>query len=510
MFIRKNQRGEQISKPLVSIFVARTENSDFYENAMSWLTRQDYDNIEIITDNLDLQSANGDYILVTDGQTCYEPNAVSMLVDAVQENNSDIVFFNMDVHWEHNSDKRISDSLNCAYIFSEYRINGQPVVNGDFFNGINPYPEACFIRRTFLVRNNIKFDNPKIFVRQMLMHNPSVWTLTHHLGHHIVGLTDGARNPADFMASVLDTYNLLRTYAGARFATRRWLPVIDQMILILSLDTAFGSMSKVVPMDMIPQCSIHLVDHCNLNCKSCSHFSCLARAGDFELKLSDFKRDIKRLRRITGGKIGILELYGGEPLLHPDVIPFMKYARRYFPRAMIRFITNGILLPHQKPEFWRAVHRYRVLISPTKYPIHVDWDRVAQLANQYKCALDFFGGTGYCQKTLYHKPLDLSGQQNGAISYINCQHTRCINLYQGRLYHCPIVAYIKYFNREFNKNLPVCRSDYLDIYQRSLRPRDVFAFCARPIPFCRFCMTQQTTRGHPWTITKKDISEWTL
>ena len=497
--------------PLVSIFVQFSDNELFRSQATAWLERQTYKNIEIIHEHLDLSRARGKYILITNDDNLYTNDAIEKLLKIAEDENTDMIFFCAETHWESNSDIRASSPTNFAYPFFAYKADGMPLVNSVFFNGANSYPETTFFKRDFLIKNKLtQITRWDTFVRQCIMYKPRVFTSRACFCNHIIRVHGGYRTPNDFIADTIDSYNFLREYAAQSRKTRRWINTIDDMIQRLSLDSAMGQMSKVVPLDHIPQVSIHLVDHCNLNCKSCSHFSCLARAGDFELKLADFKRDIFRLRKITRGNVKILELYGGEPLLHPDVIPYMKYARLAFPKSLIRFITNGILLPQQKPDFWQAAHRYSILISPTKYPIHVDWETVNELAQKYNVALDFFGGTGYCQKTLYHKPLDILGRQNGAESFINCQHTRCINLYRGRLYHCPIVAYIHYFNRQFGTNLRPCAADSLDIYNKHLHPHDVFNYCARPIPFCRYCFSRATTHGHPWEPTKKDISEWTL
>lgn len=497
--------------PLVTIFIRYSGDESFRTQADACWEHQTYKNIEIISDHMDFTRARGKYILVTTDSNLYQDNTIKKLVEIAESEMIDMICFGMEVHWESNSDVRASSSVNFAYPFFAYQVDGMPVVNSILFDGINPYPEATLFRREFLIKHGIvRIERWDAFVRQCIMHKPRLFTSRAFFGNHIIRTCFGYRSAHEYMAGMLDSYFFLRKYARQSRKRRHWCASIEYMINRLSLDSAMGQMSKVIPMDHIPQCSIHLVDHCNLNCKSCSHFSCLAKKGDFELNLSDFKRDIVRLRKITRGKINILELYGGEPLLHSNVLPFMKYARLVFPKALIRFITNGILLPQQKPEFWRMAHRYNILISPTKYPIHVDWDRVTELAKKYKCDIDFFGGTGYCQKTLYHKPLDIMGRQNGAESFINCQHTRCINLYKGRLYHCPIVAYIHYFNRQFGTNLRPCAGDSLDIYEENLTPQDVFNYCARPIPFCRYCFSRATTHGHPWEITKKDISEWTL
>ena len=271
-----------------------------------------------------------------------------------------------------------------------------------------------------------------------------------------------------------------------------------------------GFLTKLISHDYIQQCSIHLVDHCNLNCKSCSHFSCLARPGDYILDPKDFEIQMYRLSKLTKRKIKILELYGGEPLLHPNVPAIMKIARRYFPKSYIRIITNGLLLNRQTEDFWKAAHKNKIVIAPTKYPIPIDWISIEQTAAKYKVQISYFGGTNFYQKTLYHKPMDLNGTQIPAYSYINCRHTGCITLYQGKLYHCPICAYIKYFNREFKQNLKTSPVDYIDIFDKDITSDDIFKFCTQPIPFCKYCISNATTYGHPWEQTKKDIKEWTL
>ena len=60
---------------------------------------------------------------------------------------------------------------------------------------------------------------------------------------------------------------------------------------------------------------VDIVDHCNLNCKCCGHFSPLAPKGF--LDINTFERDLKRLHELLYGHIHCFELMGGESLLHP-------------------------------------------------------------------------------------------------------------------------------------------------------------------------------------------------
>ena len=96
---------------------------------------------------------------------------------------------------------------------------------------------------------------------------------------------------------------------------------------------------------MLEKIDIHITDHCNLNCKGCTHFSPLSE--EFYLNIDNFRTDLARLAALTGAQLGQIFLLGGEPLLHPHLTDFFPIARDLFPNTQIIIITNGILLPQQ-------------------------------------------------------------------------------------------------------------------------------------------------------------------
>lgn len=69
------------------------------------------------------------------------------------------------------------------------------------------------------------------------------------------------------------------------------------------------------------QIEFHLADHCNLNCKGCTHFSNLVK----EPVLADYEQFRQDLRRLSGLFSNIYEIFllGGEPLLNPDAGNFI-------------------------------------------------------------------------------------------------------------------------------------------------------------------------------------------
>ena len=108
--------------------------------------------------------------------------------------------------------------------------------------------------------------------------------------------------------------------------------------------------------NLTPQCQlkfeVHIVEHCNLNCKQCAHFSPLAEKS--YLPVERYERDCRRLSELFRGEMSSILLLGGEPLLHPQITEIMRVTREAFPVGRIRIVTNGILLPKMAEDFWKA------------------------------------------------------------------------------------------------------------------------------------------------------------
>ena len=75
---------------------------------------------------------------------------------------------------------------------------------------------------------------------------------------------------------------------------------------------------------LIPQrelsVTVHLCDHCNLNCIGCNNFSPLSEESFADIEV--FERDLCRLSELSQGYAYRIQLAGGEPLLNPRAIDF--------------------------------------------------------------------------------------------------------------------------------------------------------------------------------------------
>ena len=259
------------------------------------------------------------------------------------------------------------------------------------------------------------------------------------------------------------------------------------------------------PYTIIKSVDIELVGRCNLNCKGCNHFSPIAENG--EISIESLERDLRQLHSVLGKRIESINLLGGEPLLHSDIIGIMETARSCFPNTRVLILTNGILLQNVDGEFWKSAASNGVDIEITKYPITVDYEKIRKTGNDYGVKVNFFGRSGYITKTLFTLPIDEYGRQDVNESFKNCYMARtCVTLNEGKLYPCSYAAYMYRFNNSFNESIPITEMDYADIYR--MNDEEILKIIGNPIPLCAFCNTKKRTYGNKWCTSNRSKEEW--
>lgn len=259
---------------------------------------------------------------------------------------------------------------------------------------------------------------------------------------------------------------------------------------------------------------IHLCEHCNLNCKYCSHFSCIAEEEFYNVE--KYEQDIMQLAKVTEAKISNIQLLGGEPLLHPDINKIFDITRKYFPESNIDLVTNGLRLRKQNEDFWLTMNKNNIYLCPSFYPVNINWKAVLNKAKKYGVNVTTDGREekitlknieNHRITQFYKLNLDLQGTQKwekGACPF----GPSCCNFIDGKLYPCFVISNIRHFNKKFNKKLPVTKNDYINIYETdSIKQINDFMNNKLPVPFCRYCAPY--TKGFKWeNADKHSIKEW--
>jgi uncharacterized radical SAM superfamily Fe-S cluster-containing enzyme len=265
-------------------------------------------------------------------------------------------------------------------------------------------------------------------------------------------------------------------------------------------------LKKTIRPTALDSLDICVAEHCNMGCYSCNHFSQLAKSEFADLAVVE--RDLKRISMLSGGNIPVIYLAGGEPLLNPELPEFMRIARLYFPKSRVQIITNGLLLLAQKDVFWKAVKKYNIVMTPTKYP-GINWEKIEERAREEEYQFEYFDFSGNTEKTSRKFCLDLTGSQDPQKSFKRCCMAACtVAVQNGRIATCSFVFNMRHFNNYFGQNIPVTEQDSIDIYKAQTM-QEIVNFVNHPIPLCRYCksMGEEITGG--WRKTEKVISEWT-
>lgn len=254
------------------------------------------------------------------------------------------------------------------------------------------------------------------------------------------------------------------------------------------------------------QFETHIVEHCNLNCQMCTHFSPLAQTEFADIDF--FEKDLQRLRELFVNDISYIMLLGGEPLLHPLVTQFLYTSRKIFPYTDIILYTNGLLIPKMNKDFFDSCKENKIIITLTRYPVQMNYEVVNHLLEQHEIVYKYCNTPGR-EKKSSHYPLDIKGNQDPQNSFLHCDMAnRCIFLRDGKLYTCAMLPNVHHFNKYFNYNFQVTPKDYIDIYEATSKT-EILEFLASPPPFCRYCDVSHRSILHEWKRSKRIIEEWT-
>lgn len=278
------------------------------------------------------------------------------------------------------------------------------------------------------------------------------------------------------------------------------------------LDMLEESFLRMIPKPSI-NFSFHLTDACNLNCKGCWHFAPLAN-NEFP-DICEFEKDIIRLAEVMEGEITLISLFGGEPLLNKETYKYPYIIKKYLPDTQIEILTNGILLPQQNEKFWQSLYENEVIMEWTRYPVSDEVNRkIEQVLKEKKSRYRIFNGG---EKSLSHIVLDTDaignngqcGRNDARWQWIHCFRAGdCVQLKDHKLYPCTTAANAHILKNYFDINIRLSELDGIDIYKADSR-EEILNFLAKPIPFCRYCNVQKETYGHKWSVSKRELCEWT-
>ena len=251
---------------------------------------------------------------------------------------------------------------------------------------------------------------------------------------------------------------------------------------------------------------VHLADHCNLNCRGCSHFSPISERN--VLSPDAYNKDIDRLAEVLPPKrVRRIRLLGGEPLLNPAAEKIISLTTKAYPGVLVELVTNGLLLSVQPESFWETCRKESIVIIVSRYPIPIDLDAIEKKAQSMHVKL-IIGPSGK-YKSFYKWVYDVHGKQSAYLSHLFCfNNGYTCQLKNGRFYPCCAAAYYENFAKKFDIECPEPNESSLDIYD-NVKADDFFRLISHPVKMCKYCNIRKKTPNAGWALSKKDMCEWT-
>ena len=226
--------------------------------------------------------------------------------------------------------------------------------------------------------------------------------------------------------------------------------------------------------------------HCNLKCANCSH---MAPFLDKKLPpLESFAADVERLSQALHAKD--IRMVGGEPTLNPEIVEFLKVARRSGIADTVMVTTNGLLLNSMPDEFWENVDFIWLSQYPGASPREKMLEKFKAKAAESNTRFDV-DPTFYFRATVVPESHPKDWVTRMIFNTCESAHRfHCHMIHEGRLYKCACPAFMTEYLARMGRNGYDNSGDGFSIHQSKDLFNELkdFLFTARPLDACRNCL----------------------
>lgn len=254
-------------------------------------------------------------------------------------------------------------------------------------------------------------------------------------------------------------------------------------------------------MTMLKFLEVHVVDHCNNNCRWCHNYSPFSPKKEYEAK--DYFDGLDLLeQRFPEQSFGAISLMGGEPFLHSDLIRFAyRMKERY--RKPLLITTNGFWMSDEAiaayKDLWRILNHVKISRYPTiekRLGGEEEMKRLAESIKKYNPGIrvDFPDKWKFNKLEFFCEPVEVE---------LYCGNSRCIALLPDMTMHrCGAGAYA-HFAPEGMLTDAFKNSKHMSYDLKQFR-HDTYMFWLNryPMDACAYCSFALKTKGGEWKVEK--------
>ncbi len=232
---------------------------------------------------------------------------------------------------------------------------------------------------------------------------------------------------------------------------------------------------------IVPPTGAELIvtDHCNISCENCNHGSPVIRKWLADPKT--VQRDLTVLGKVY--RPGFLEMIGGEPLLHPEILGVIEAARASGITDYLMMVTNGMFLDKMPDEIWAALDEVEVSRYAATSLSDTMLARARRKARRFGARLTVNDFADFRENFT-----SIPTEDDGLVRKIfdACKIANlwgCHGVYKSRVYKCPQSMYAPQLaNGDFEDGLPIEESPG---FRDSLLE---FLNASEPLNSCRYCI----------------------
>jgi len=249
----------------------------------------------------------------------------------------------------------------------------------------------------------------------------------------------------------------------------------------------------------------NLTEHCNLRCRGCGHASPLL--PEKFASLASFRADLEALAEVFHSDE--IRIVGGEPLLHPQLLDFLKEARRINVADRIVLYTNGVLLHKAPAALWQLVDEIYISIYPGVNR-RLDESEGARLCRENGVKLTLCRADQFQQLTVNNRIDDVELVQ--AI-FDNCKQrteVSCHTVYEGRFYMCPVAPFSKARLALGGTHFQEQDSDWVELRDKDDLKGKLEAYLTSnsPLAACSFCLGNSGSTFKHEQLNRAGLDRW--
>jgi cyclic pyranopterin phosphate synthase len=226
-----------------------------------------------------------------------------------------------------------------------------------------------------------------------------------------------------------------------------------------------------------------VVDHCNLRCAQCCQLA--PHFPERFVTPDALARDLERASRVLQPLT--FKLTGGEPLLHPDLVPCLEAVRHSGIAAKVQVTTNGLLAATQADAFYAAIDRLKVSVYASAPLPPATLARIEARCAEHGVELSVRPYATFQELT----PLALEvDAEQARRAFAGCWlKSRCHTLDRGHFYVCSRPPRLTAYLAQRGVTRPLDVMDGVDLDEPRLRAR-ILELLEReePLASCSHCL----------------------